>query len=321
MSNQMEIECKKQFEAWYAANLRGRRTLAEWIWNAAWNASREHYAGGQPERLTSAPSDAGVTTPDRQGEALIAEPPAPITDHPTDISVTSEVLSDSMNITPRDKRAQFASSPSYQINEDAYDQAFIGWAPNYYDPKSDAGLRAFLQRYISCHNELKKADAQDKLPPEWDHATVAPAVSVSRWHPTVEEHQAVAKQMADGFADAEQPVETPQLGIGFDAAIASLGPCDDEFNQWHLDEGNLRWFAARCFEPRQPEREGGDRSNSLEVSDKDACLSALQDKFDSLYVTMKIIEQRGEPDDEAVLLAKQALAEIDDNRRRGSDAK
>lgn len=41
------------------------------------NASPANYAGGQPERLVSAPSDAGIATPDRQGEALIAEPPAP----------------------------------------------------------------------------------------------------------------------------------------------------------------------------------------------------------------------------------------------------
>lgn len=54
-----------------------------------------------------------------------------------------------------------------------------------------------------------------------------------------------------------------------------------------------------------------DPSNIHEMDDKEICLSILQDKFDSLYVTMKIIEDRGEPDDEAVLLAKQALSEIE----------
>lgn len=36
-------------------------------------------AGGQPERLEPSPSGAVVSSPDRQGEALIAEPPAPDT--------------------------------------------------------------------------------------------------------------------------------------------------------------------------------------------------------------------------------------------------
>lgn len=49
------------------------------------------YAGGQPERLLSAPSDAESCAPDRQGEALIAEPPAP-PQQPVELSVNHDLL-------------------------------------------------------------------------------------------------------------------------------------------------------------------------------------------------------------------------------------
>jgi hypothetical protein len=41
----------------------------------------------------------------------------------------------------------------------------------------------------------------------------------------------------------------------FDEAIKLLGPCYDEFNRWFMDEGNLRWFVAKCNEA--PKRESG----------------------------------------------------------------
>lgn len=34
----MTDECRKAFEKWYADNLRGKRTLGWFVWEAAWNA-------------------------------------------------------------------------------------------------------------------------------------------------------------------------------------------------------------------------------------------------------------------------------------------
>lgn len=42
------------------------------------------------------------------------------------------------------------------------------------------------------------------------------------------------------------PTKREAQPAGFEAAIAALGSPDDEFNKWHLDEGELRSFAAKC---------------------------------------------------------------------------
>lgn len=40
--------------------------------------------------------------------------------------------------------------------------------------------------------------------------------------------------------------------LAFQKAISQLGPVDDEFNQWHLDEGAIRHFIAVYEAAKQP---------------------------------------------------------------------
>lgn len=89
----MEIECRRIFEEGFkkvklteheSINAMMEAVAWEWFENGYRIASSTDQrtdisvnAGGQPERLMGAPSDAPTCAPDRQGEALIAEPPAP----------------------------------------------------------------------------------------------------------------------------------------------------------------------------------------------------------------------------------------------------